>query len=104
MIYETLRDLDEAGLDLRVWCYGCGRAVAVWSGIWADWERRGWSIGIDDARSRFRCSRGDGLEPSHEVLIVPATRAPPRSWEGEVTSFFHSANKERKRQRGRRNK
>lgn len=99
MKYETLRDLDEAGLDLRVWCYGCGRAVDVWSGIWADWERRGWPIGIGEARERFRCSQDDGLEPSHDVLIVAATRPPPRPWAREVAAFFHSSRKERKNER-----
>ena len=29
MKYETLRDLDEADLDLRVWCYACARAVVL---------------------------------------------------------------------------
>jgi hypothetical protein len=97
--FETLRDLDEAGLDVRIWCYGCGRAVDVWSGIWADWERVGRSIRIEDARTIFRCSRDNGMEPSHDVLIVAATRPPPRLWEQEVAGFFHASRKERKREK-----
>lgn len=90
MRYESLRDLDDAELDLRVWCYGCARHIDVWSGYWADWERKGWSIRLEDLPARFRCTqnRYDGTD--HRVLLLPTRRPPPKSWEQEVAGFFHA--------------
>lgn len=96
MRYESLRDLDDAGLDLRVWCYGCARHVDVWSGYWADWERKGWSIRIEELAPRFRCTRDAGHGRPHEVLLIPTRRPPPRSWEQEVAGYFHASRAARK--------
>ncbi|MES2494659.1 MAG: hypothetical protein V4618_00965 [Pseudomonadota bacterium] len=96
MRYETLRDLDEAELDLRVWCYGCARHADIWSGHWADFERKGWSIRLDELPPRFRCKRNRHDGTRHDVLLIPTKRPPPISWERQVAGAFHAFRKERK--------
>ncbi|WP_047170177.1 hypothetical protein [Rhizorhabdus histidinilytica] len=96
MRYATLRDLDEAGLDIRVWCYGCARHADIWSGLWAEFERKGWSTELGDLPARFRCTRNRHDGTRHDVLIIPTKRPPPRPWAEEVAAFFHGSRAARK--------
>jgi hypothetical protein len=96
---RTLRSLDAAGLDLRLWCYACERAAVVDGIIWMLFEERGWPMEIEAARPRFRCT---GCNSRADVLIV-VTKRPVRERAGDaaqlVASFFHtmrSASKQRK--------
>lgn len=90
MKYETLRDLDAADLDLRVWCYRCERAVVLPTDGWLDRLERGEAIGLGQLRRTFRCKNDmrDGTVPEHEVLLVPASREVV-TWERLVWAHFH---------------
>lgn len=98
MALVTVLDLDEAWYDLRVWCFACARGGEVHSGIWRQFEERGWSIDLVEARRRFRCN---GCGSSADVVLLP-TRRPPapevrvRTWAQEVEAFFF-ANRKGKR-------
>lgn len=96
MRFCTLKDVDAAGLDLRVWCQGCGRTHDVDGSVWLAFAERGWSIDLIEARRRFRCTTCRSAEL---VVLVPARRPPAepaKSWTAEVEAFFH-ANRKGKR-------
>lgn len=84
----TLKALDEAGLDVRAWCYRCARAGHVDAIIWQLFAERGWPMDMASAAPRFRCEECDR---SDQVLLVPATRPKRPSWTGAdaVAAFFH---------------
>lgn len=86
--YSSLRNIDEAGFDLRLWCYHCCRGATVDGIIWQLFEDRGWSTGLDAARQRLPC-RACG---ARDCLIVPARARGPRPKDAigvVVTLFFH---------------
>jgi len=85
---STLQALDDAGLDLRLWCYRCARAAVVDSIIWQRFERNGWPTDLPAARSRFRCKE---CRSSGDILIVPTKRPPPPANAAEqlVAGIFH---------------
>lgn len=96
--FRTIREIDEAGFDLRLWCYHCQRAARIDAIIWMHFDLRGLSDALDDARAKFPC-RTCG---ARDCLIVTATR--PRLIGDDatavVTGFFHrnrSAAKKRRR-------
>ena len=93
MRYHTIKDVDAAGLDLRVWCQGCGRTHEVDSIIWMAFVERGWSIDLVEARRRFRCT----ICRTSEAVILLTARRPlpeaPRTWAQEVEAFFHGNRK-----------
>lgn len=91
-----MRDIDEAGHDLRVWCYGCSVGREVDGQIWFAFQERGWSIDLEEARSRFRCRR---CRTSAHVLLVPATRPEQLLWEASVVKFFHHSRSQAKKLR-----
>lgn len=68
--YRTLKEIDEAGHDLRLWCYHCQRAGHVDAIIWMKFEQRGLSSAIADATPRFPCRQCG----ARDCLILPATR------------------------------
>lgn len=105
MIWSLL-DIDEMGCNIRAWCYACQHTAVIDPVIRYRFERRGWSIYVDEARLRFRCS---ACGSSADVLLVPASihyveRPPPEpiSWEREVVAFFHRSRAEDKAARRRR--
>lgn len=101
MRYETLRDLDVADLDLRIWCYRCERAVVLPTDNWLDRLARGESISLGHLKRRLRCKYDmrDGTMPEHDVLLLPASREVITA-ERLVAAWFHgsrSANKKRRK-------
>jgi len=95
--FKTLRDIDRAGCDLRLWCYHCQRDGIVDGIVWTHFEERGLPLEIDAARRFFPCKTCG----ARDCLIVP-TRA--RGWRPKnatsvgVAWFFanRSAGKRRK--------
>lgn len=88
MRYATLKEMDEAGVDVRAWCFACGRGARIDAIIWWLFRDRGWPMELDQARRRFTCS---GCGSSADVLLVPATRPPrpPASAADVVAAYFH---------------
>lgn len=86
--YATLQDMDEAGVDLRLWCYACARGARIDTIIWEEFVRESRSIALADVQRRARCR---ACRSGRDVLLLPATRPelPPttgaRIWE----AFFH---------------
>ncbi|MCP3730396.1 hypothetical protein M9978_08135 [Sphingomonas sp. MG17] len=94
--YRTLKEIDDAGHDLRLWCYRCQRAAVIGSIIWQHFESRGLSLAIADATPRFPCRQCG----ARDCLILPASRPPisDRDATELVAGFFHamrSASKKR---------
>lgn len=95
MRYETIRDIDFDGHDLRIWCHRCARGFVVDSVIWEAFLARGWSIEVTKAGERFRCT---SCNRTDQILLVPATRSTPapRDWASEVVGYFHATRARRK--------
>jgi hypothetical protein len=92
----SIRDLDDADLELRAWCFACARGEVVSSAIWQKFERKGWPIDLIGARPRFRCKQ---CRSSADVILLPATPRGSGSWAGMVAAFFHSHRSAGKRRR-----
>lgn len=98
MRFATIRALDDAGLDLRIWCYGCGRGADIDSNHWIVFTERGWPIDLAGARDHLRCSacgaRGESL------LLLPAPRPPGVSDALNLVAwYFHSERNRRKKEK-----
>jgi hypothetical protein len=100
MRYNTLRDLDRADLDLRIWCYRCERAVVLPTDGWPDRLVRGEPIGLGYLWRHFRCKNdmGDGTVPEHAILLVPARREVITA-ERLVAAWFHGSRAAAKKRR-----
>lgn len=96
---RTLKTLDQAGLDLRLWCYACQRAATIDAIVWMKFEARGWPIEVEAARRHFRCK---SCRSSRDVLIV-ATKRPKRDISNAavdlVAGYFHALRSAAKRRR-----
>lgn len=95
MRYDSLRDIDFDGHDIRVWCLRCARGAVADGAIWERFLAKGWAIGLPDAAKHFRCARCGRHDA---ILIVPARRidVPPRDWASEVEAYFHATRARRK--------
>jgi len=89
---RTIKDLDDAGIDLRIWCYRCQRASTLDSVVWLAFKEKGWSIDMIEARQRFRCRV---CRSSQDVLLIGAKRQAAISWNRQVERFFF-ANKSKR--------
>lgn len=90
---RTLKDLDDAGLDIRVWCYSCQRTERIDSIIWEDFVAKGWAVEIEEARKRFKCKK---CRTSKNVLLVAAKRPkqkPMTTAQVVEAIFFHHRSK-----------
>lgn len=67
----SLKDLDDAGKDVRAWCFECARGERVDTIIWQLFARRHWPMGLDAAAHQFRCTE---CGSSEHVRLYPATR------------------------------
>lgn len=97
--YHTIKDIDRAGLDLRLWCYACQHTAVVDGIIWTDFEDRGLSLDIASARGRFRCRECR----SRDVLLLPATAQSWRPKNSESVGaawFFANLSAAKKKRRG----
>lgn len=99
MRYASLKDIDDAGHDIRLWCFACGRTATKDSIIWMVFEERGWPIALDAAAAKFPCK---ACRSAEHVRILPATRPwrRPTSPIELVAAYFHemrSAAKKRNR-------
>ncbi len=100
---RSIRLLDEAGQDLRVWCFRCARGERIDAIIWQRFDAKGWDHSLPAAAARFRCKICGHLD---EVLIVPATRPVRELGSGRyeteqlVAAVFHHYRSQRKRGRG----
>lgn len=72
--FATIKDIDRAGFDLRLWCYSCQRDAIVDGIVWMDFEERGLPLDVDAARRHFRCKRCG----ARDCLIVPTAARGPR--------------------------
>lgn len=96
--YCTLKEIDDAGHDIRLWCYRCLRAGHIDAIIWMRFEARGLALDLDAVRPHFPCHRCG----ARDCLILPATR-PPRIGDpmaNLIAGYFHglrSAHKKRAR-------
>lgn len=97
--FETIRDLDFSGRDIRVWCFRCARGTVVDSMVWEIFLRKGWPIELARATEHFRC-RSCGMVD--EVQLFPATRVPlpGRTWTDVVAAYFHHHRSLKKRHLG----
>lgn len=86
----TLRDLDEAGKDVRAWCFECARGERVDTMIWTKFAERNWPMGLVTAARQFRCS---GCSSSEHVGLFPATRPeyPPMTANDFAAALFFGA-------------
>jgi len=91
---RTIRDIDESGCDLRLWCYACQHTAVIDGIIWMDFEDKGWALDVASARRRFRCKRCG----SKDVLLV-AAKGRRRSWKAQVEAFFHGRRSAGRRRR-----
>lgn len=96
---ETIRAIDLAGEDIRVWCFECARGKRIDAIIWQLFEERGWDMETEAARGRFRCAV---CRSAAHTLIVPATR-PKRDISNAptdlVAGYFHTMRSQGKRAR-----
>jgi hypothetical protein len=85
---RTLRAIDEAGQDLRLWCFRCGRGARVDAIIWRLFEARDWAQVLPMAARRFRCT---GCGSSDQVALYPARRPnrAPASGASVIAGYFH---------------
>lgn len=92
MRFVTIKDIFDAGLDLRLWCFMCGRGAQLDSVWYMRFEERGWPMELEAARVKFPCKV---CRSTAQVLIVPASRrsAPPASPGCFVEYWFHNARK-----------
>lgn len=85
--FTTIKDMDRAGFDLRLWCYACQRDAVINGIVWMEFEDRGLPLDIEEARQHFRCSRCG----ARDCLIVPTKPRGPRPKDATgmaVTWFF----------------
>jgi hypothetical protein len=96
MRYTTLKEIDRAGFDVRLWCFLCGRGATIDGIIWSLFEDRGWSIDLISARQRFPCKT---CRSSADVLIIPARAQRSRqvSTTAFVAAYFHGLRGQGKR-------
>lgn len=96
--WVTIRQLDDAGMEIRAWCFACARGGVIGSGIWKKFSNH--DLTLIEARARFPCKM---CRSSADVLLLPATAemvtVKPMSWADEVASFFHASRSARKRRR-----
>lgn len=95
--FATIRDIDRAGFDLRLWCYACQRDAVIDGIVWLDFEERGLPLDIAGARRHFRCSRCG----ARECLIVPTRARGPRPTDARSigAALFFAARAAAKRKR-----
>lgn len=87
---RTIRTIDEAGQDLRLWCYRCARGGRIAAIVWQLFAERGWDDALPIAATRFRCTECG----ERDVLILPATRPPmilAGATEQLVAAYFHKS-------------
>lgn len=95
----SLKDFDDNGLNVRIWCFDCGRGAVVDSIIWRMFKSRGWPDDLASATRRFKCKccgSADG------VLLLPTYRPKeesPVTWERVLVGWFHNQRAERKKER-----
>lgn len=93
---STLQEIDQAGHDLRLWCYRCQRAGHIDAIIWMRFAERGLPLAIDVARPHFPCRQCG----ARDCLILPATR-PPSIGDASanlIAGYFHRLRSAGKRQ------
>ncbi|PZQ20578.1 MAG: hypothetical protein DI569_15095 [Sphingopyxis macrogoltabida] len=94
----TLKDLDDAGKDVRAWCFDCARGDRIDAIIWKLFADRGWPMGLADAAPRFRCRQCGSAAAVH---LYPATRPylPPMTATDMAALIFFGARKAAKSSR-----
>lgn len=91
MRFETLRQIDEAGFNVRLWCFRCARGDELDAIVWVHFVERGWAIDLAGAQRRFPCKV---CRRSDAVAILTARRPrEPVTWAAEVERFFHASRK-----------
>lgn len=64
----TLKELDEQGRDIRVWCLSCRRSKRFDTWLW---NMKGWDLTLAEAAKRFKCSR---CKSKARVIVLPGLR------------------------------
>lgn len=91
---RTIKDIDDAKQDLRIWCFRCARGERIDAIIWELFEARGWPADLPEASVRFRCKV---CRKSDQVLVVPATRPYVASSVNDyIGALFHGFRSQRK--------
>ena len=92
----TLKELDDAGRDVRAWCFACARGSLVDTMIWQKFAERGWPMTLEQAAAHFRCEACGSAE---HVGLFPIERppAPANAASLLVEGFFHGMRGKRKR-------
>ena len=95
----TLKEIDQAGHDLRLWCYACQRAGHIDAIIWERFAARGLPLAIDAARPYFPCQQCG----ARDCLILPATRPPSlgNPLPNLIAGYFHTLRSSAKNHRRR---
>jgi hypothetical protein len=95
--YRTLKEIDQAGHDVRLWCFACARGGTIDAIIWMRFAERGLSLDLAAVQPHFPCRSCGG----RDALILPCTRpgsiGDPRA--ELVAGWFHgmrSAGKKRR--------
>ncbi|CAN5558140.1 hypothetical protein BH09PSE4_BH09PSE4_00070 [soil metagenome] len=96
--FLTLKEIDRAGFDIRLWCYECARGTKLDGTIWMHFEDRGLSLKLDDVRHYFPCTKCGG----RDALILPAKATghrPKTPMDWAVAWFFTNRKAGRERSR-----
>jgi hypothetical protein len=95
--YRTLKEIEHAGLDVRLWCYRCQRVAQVDGIIYRHFTERGLSDDLGAVQPYFRCEGCGG----RDALILPCTR-PRRAGDPRaelVAGWFHAMRAANRRRR-----
>lgn len=99
---DTLQDIVEAGLDLRLWCFRCGHGTSLDSAkLLVQITQRCGSINLPDIVSKCRCKL---CRCGDQSLLLPASRPGPKFEEAPpgqamsrlVEAWFFSHHKKRR--------
>lgn len=85
--YRTLKEIDRAGFDVRLWCFACARGADLDGTIWMRFEERGLPLDLSAVQAYFPCKVCGG----REALILPRTASgcrPKDATGWAVTWFF----------------
>lgn len=97
--FRTLKEIDRAGLDIRLWCFRCTRGAVLDGSFYLHFEQRGLPTQLAFVQRKFPCRQCG----ARDCLIIPATAHGPRPKDatGWAVTWFFANRKAAKQQRRR---